>query len=405
MPLINTLSQATDIDASNWDRLLGEQPLTSQAFVSALELDSNPGMASDWLPQHLLYQHDDQPGLLLPLYLKQQSYGEYVFDWSWAHASQQAGIGYYPKLVTALPFTPTCGPRLGRTHPTTIDQLPDLLDHLRQLATQQQCSSWHLLFAEHNDRVAIQQAWQDKQPLLERHDCQYHWLNREYRDFDDFLKQMNSRKRKQLRRERRKLIEQRVQFQRLTGDSIQPQHLLWFYQFYQQTYQVRGQRPYLSKPFFDRLHSRLADHLLLVLAERDGRCVGAALFLFDQHTLYGRWWGGDPSIDCLHFETCYYQGIDFAIEHKLQRFDPGTQGEHKLLRGFEPVRTTSLHWLRHPGLSNAVANWLNQERWQVDAYIEQARQHLPYRSAGTSPGTKKRALRPALDRSCLFNQR
>ncbi|RDE24908.1 N-acetyltransferase [Motiliproteus coralliicola] len=363
-----------------------QQTLFSAAFLEAFESSGCLNPQSGWLTQHLTARSlNGAQEAFLPLYLKQHSYGEYVFDWLWADASERAGLRYYPKLISAIPYTPCPGPRLGLSEPDAASLVPALLEQLLDHIDQQQASSWHLLFADRQSRELIQQHWPAPQTLLERFDCQYHWFNRDYTSFDDFLAQLRSQKRKSLKRERRKIEQQGLNLHRLSGAQISDKLIDAFYDFYALTYHQRGRQPYLNRRFFEHLRQRLADKMLLVAAVDDSRTnsplVGCALFLFDQNTLYGRWWGGLPGYDCLHFEACYYQGIEFAIERGLQRFDPGTQGEHKLIRGFEPIRTCSLHWLRHPGLHQGVERWLAQERRQVEAYIEQARGLLPYRQS------------------------
>lgn len=380
MTLEATIDQLQAIHPVEWETLFGPSPPTSQPFMAAM--DSNFAAQSGWQPQHLIVRSAcDKLQAALPLYLKQHSYGEYVFDWSWASASERAGIPYYPKLITAVPFTPTVGCRLGLGNASDA-AVRSLLERLIEQARQQHASSWHLLFSDQLSRNQIESSWRQlpgQQPLLERHDCQFHWFNRDYRDFDQFLQCFSSRKRKNIRKERRRIDDQGIRLQRLSGDGLTPDKLQLFFHFYQLTYHQRGQNPYLRQEFFDLIRRTMGQQLMLVLATRGQQPVGAALFLHDQQTLYGRWWGGLPEIDCLHFEACYYQGIEFAIERGLQRFDPGTQGEHKLTRGFEPVRTRSLHWIRHPGLRQAVADSLELERQQIDRYIDQCRQHLPFK--------------------------
>jgi predicted N-acyltransferase len=389
VPRIQVIKQLQQVNAQHWQQLFGSQPLISHAFLAAMEQSRSVTPESGWSSQHLLLESDDgQPIAALPLYLKQHSYGEYVFDWSWANASHQAGIPYYPKLITALPFTPSIGPRLGIRADSPASSIPLLLQSLSKQARLQQASGWHLLFADQPCRELILSHWSEPETLIERHDCQFHWRNAGYRDFDHFLERFSSRKRKSIRRERRRVAEQGVTMRRLSGKTLELEQLRDFFRFYQQTYQQRGQTAYLNWDFFQRIQADLSENLLLVVAEQQQQPVGAALFLFDQECLYGRWWGGKPEIDCLHFEACYYQGIEFAIEKQLQRFDPGTQGEHKLVRGFEPIRTTSLHWIRHPGLHRAVQQALIQERQHIAAYIAQAREHLPFKHTDTgSPGT------------------
>ncbi|MEH6470789.1 MAG: GNAT family N-acetyltransferase [Halopseudomonas sp.] len=385
MTRLRIIERLQQIDASHWERLFGQQPILSHAFLAAMEESRSLTQASGWQPQHLLLESSDQqPLAALPLYLKQHSYGEYVFDWGWANASHQAGIPYYPKLLTALPYTPTTGQRLGLATDDNPEAVRQLLEQLSVQAEQQQASSWHLLFAERPCRERIQAAWFESNPLLERHDCQFHWLNHGYQDFDHFLQRFSSRKRKNIRRERRRVKEQGIKLRRLSGNTLESDQLREFFGFYQHTYHQRGQKPYLNWQFFEQIHKQLRSNMMLVMAERQQQPVGAALFLFDQQCLYGRWWGGLPDIDSLHFEACYYQGIEFAIDNKLQRFDPGTQGEHKLVRGFEPTLTTSLHWIRHPGLHQAVARWLEQERIQVKDYAQRACLHLPFKQQGDS---------------------
>jgi predicted N-acyltransferase len=377
---MESVERIQQIDPDHWEQLFGSQPLLSHAFLMAMEESGSLSQTSGWSPQHLLLRSaSQQPLAALPLYLKQHSYGEYVFDWNWANASHEAGIPYYPKLITALPFTPTTGPRLGFANDSPPESTRQLLLTLCEQAKRQQASSWHLLFADEDSRERIRANWPETQELLERHDCQFHWINADYRDFDHFLQRFSSRKRKSIRRERRRVQEQGITLRRLSGNDLTREQLHAFFSFYQQTYHQRGQTPYLNWNFFERLHAGLRDSLMLVVAEQDQQQVGAALFLFDEQCLYGRWWGGNPGLDCLHFEACYYQGIEFAIERNLQRFDPGTQGEHKLVRGFEPTRTTSLHWIIHPGLHRAVEESLHHERQHIAAYMVQARQHLPFK--------------------------
>tara|TARA_R110002167_G_scaffold504_5_gene2317 strand:- start:1619 stop:2770 length:1152 start_codon:yes stop_codon:yes gene_type:complete len=377
---VQIIERIQQIDPAHWAALFGPQPLSSQPFLAAMEESQSINPTHGWQPQHLVLQSESkQPQAALPLYLKQHSYGEYVFDWSWANASHRAGIPYYPKLISAIPFTPTTGTRLGLATDSPAESTQRLLQQLSEQAQQHNASSWHLLFADQKCRQRILDAWPEPCELLERHDCQYHWLNADYRDFEHFLQRFSSRKRKMIRRERRRVQEQGVKLSRFCGETLTLEQLQSFFGFYQQTYHQRGQTPYLNWDFFRRIHQSLRNNMLLVLAEHQQQPVGAALFLFDQQSLYGRWWGGHTQYDCLHFEACYYQGIEFAIENKLERFDPGTQGEHKLLRGFEPTRTSSLHWIRHPGLHRAVQQSLIQERQQVAAYMQQARQQLPFK--------------------------
>lgn len=342
-----------------------DYPFLQPAFFDALEQSGAAAPASGWQPAHL--QHDDG---WMPLYLKSHNRGEYVFDHGWAQAYAEHGVAYFPRLVTAVPFSPLSGPRWrGALQADWIDQ------QVRSIADQYGASSWHLLFPDQATLSALESL-----PLARREACHFRWFNRGYADFDGFLAQLTSRRRKSIRRERKQIQDSAVRIEQACGEQI-PSHW-WpaFYQCYADTYFKRGQRPYLNEIFFQRLrHSALLDQLMLVMALVDDRPVAAAFYLFDQHTLYGRYWGSLLDIDGLHFELCYYRGIEFCIERGLQEFDPGVQGEHKILRGFEPVITHSLHWMREPAFQRAVSDFCQREAQMVQAYQREARTLLPYR--------------------------
>jgi hypothetical protein len=294
-----------------------------------------------------------------------------VFDHGWAQACQRAGIPYYPKLLTAVPFTPVSGQRLLGAAPAT----GDLLDELVSALPEQGLSSLHVNFTSATDDAVLQ----GRAGWLQRNDCQFHWFNRDYRDFQDFLDRLSSRKRKQMRKEREQLSGQGFSFAWYTGDELSEAQWDFVYHCYANTYHVRGQAPYLTRLFFSLLAERQPQSIRVVIASQSGRPVAMAFSLLAGDTLYGRFWGCVGEYDCLHFETCFYQGMDYAIANQLQRFDAGAQGEHKLIRGFEPVLTHSWHYLCHPGLRTAVQDFLVQERPAVRAYAEQARAALPYR--------------------------
>ncbi len=376
MPIQNVQS-LSELDPASWDSLLiDKQPFLRHAFLSALEDSGSVGGRSGWQPIHQLFR--DPHGELraaLPLYRKSHSYGEYVFDWAWADACQRAGIGYYPKLLCAVPFTPVAGGRLlGDAEGAGL-----LIDALTEGLDRNETSGLHINFTEPAaDRlVAGREGW------LERIGCQFHWHNRGYRDFQDFLDALTSRKRKQMRKEREQVAGQGIVFDWREGHQLSEAEWDFVYACYANTYQVRGQVPYLSRAFFSLLAERMPQAIRVVLAQQSTRPVAMAFSLRDDSGLYGRYWGCLAEFDRLHFETCFYQGIDQAIADGLQRFDAGAQGEHKLIRGFEPVITRSWHYLRHPGLRAAVTDSLQQERVGVLAYAEAARQALPYRQAGS----------------------
>jgi predicted N-acyltransferase len=373
------LSSINECPSTQWDRLFTEDyPFLQHRFLSLLESSGSVCTETGWEPRHLLLEQDGKPIAALPLYLKNHSWGEYVFDWSWADAYQNHDLNYYPKLLTAVPFTPATGPRLGLAagiDPT--DVLPSLFNTLQEMAEHANLSSWHLLFPNQPLVTALAGA-----QMLSRTGVQYHWINANYRDFTDFTDTFSSRKRKNLYRERRSVSQQGLSIQRLTGEQITLDWWEFFYQMYQRTYLKRnGTGGYLTETFFQQLGRVMSDQLMMAVAQdEEGNKIAAALFFYDNQTLYGRYWGCIRECDSLHFELCYYQGIEFAIERGLSRFDAGAQGEHKIKRGFEPVETYSFHWIKHPEFSAAIRRFLDQEKQHIGRYIIEAKQQLPYRS-------------------------
>ncbi|MFC3609242.1 GNAT family N-acetyltransferase [Stutzerimonas tarimensis] len=370
---IQTLSSLTEVDAASWDALLPTaQPFLRHAFLSSLEDSGSVGPGTGWLPAHRLW-HDAQGALrsALPVYRKSHSNGEYVFDWAWADACHRAGILYYPKLLCAVPFSPVVGPRLLGEPEAAGALLDELIDTL--LA--QGMSGLHVNFTEAlADRVIASRAgW------MERLGCQFLWHNRGYRDFQDFLDALASRKRKQMRKEREQVAAQGIDFQWHDGAALSEADWDFVYACYANTYRVRGQAPYLRRAFFSLLAERMPESIRVVFALQQARPVAMAFCLSDGQRLYGRYWGSLAEFDRLHFETCFYQGIEQAISMGCSHFDAGAQGEHKLIRGFEPVITRSWHYLVHPGLRDAVAGFLQQEQAGIHRYAAAAREALPYR--------------------------
>lgn len=370
------LSSIDQISPAHWDNLCAsDYPFLRHAFLAALEHSDSIGGDSGWQPYHLCAYQNQQLVAVMPLYIKQHSYGEYVFDWAWADAYRRYNVDYYPKLVTAIPFTPASGQRLC-TAPD-VDQQALIHAIVADIQTQTRrgdFSSWHLLFPQIDEFERWQQT-----DLRQRSGCQFHWFNLDYRSFDEFLATFTSRKRKNIKRERRRVAEQGIKLQPLTGAQISDQHIRDFYLFYQATYLKRGQQGYLTLEFFLALREKMAEQLLLVMAEKDGEAIAAALCLRDSNTLYGRYWGCLEEYECLHFESCFYQGIEYCIAHGLTRFDPGAQGEHKILRGFEPVKTHSLHWIEHEGFRAAIDRFLGQEKLGMAQYQAQAAEMLPFK--------------------------
>jgi predicted N-acyltransferase len=367
------------VDAAAWNRLAGpDYPFLRHEFLLALETTGATTAESGWQPLHVLVESDG-PGkellALMPLYAKTNSMGEYVFDWSWADAYSRHGLDYYPKLLTAIPFTPCTGPRLCIAPHSGVNNMEALVfAQLKKLAVRMDASGWHLLFPEKPQADALVASG-----MLARSGCQYQWFNAGYRDFDDFLQSFSSRKRKNLKKERAQVAAQGITLQQIEGPDITAAMWRYFYRFYESTYTVRGRMPYLSEDFFLAIGSSMPESLMLVLASKDGLPVAAALYFKGRDTLYGRYWGSDRDYPCLHFETCYYQGIDYAIRHGYARIDSGAQGEHKIQRGFQPVTTWSVHWLKHPDFQRAVADFVREEAQYIDEYRQQAATYLPFR--------------------------
>lgn len=373
---VTTIDAIEAVPADLWNALVGgDQPFLRHEFLHALEATGAVTPEKGWSPRHLLVWREGKLIAAMPCYAKTHSYGEYVFDWAWADAWERAGGDYYPKGLTAIPFTPVPGPRV------ILAQEAERQEVLRALAEQcchEEQSSWHLLFAEDSEV----DAWLQVRPqLIERHAVQFQWQDQHFGDFDGFLSAMTSKRRKEIRRERRRIAEQGLVMHRLTGDAIDDKALAHFYRCYQITYMERGQHPYLPRAFFQRLRDRMPESLLLVQARLADQPVASALCLQGDQTLYGRYWGSEVEADFLHFETCYYQGIEHCLAHGLVRFDPGTQGEHKLVRGFVPRRLRSLHHIADPGFHHAVARFCREERDYIEAYHRQALTRLPFRQA------------------------
>lgn len=373
------LDSLAQIDAYLWNSLAGAAyPFLRHEFLLALEITGCTRRSTGWQAHHLLvWDSEDENSLLaiLPMYLKYNSFGEYVFDWSWADAYNRHGLDYYPKLLSAVPFTPSTGPRLCIATGTDPESIIDFtLATLKADTERLGASGWHLLFPEQamSDTLAARGCHQ-------RLGCQYQWFNRGYASFDDFLASFSSRKRKNIRKERQRVLEAGITFRHLTGQDICSGDWDAFYGFYENTYLVRGREPYLNPAFFKALGETMPDSLLLVLAMHGEQPIAGALSLLGKDTLYGRYWGAERDYQFLHFETCYYQGIDYCLARGLKRFDSGAQGEHKIQRGFEPVPTWSNHWLAHSGFQAAIESFLGDEERHLKQYISHAGSFLPFK--------------------------
>jgi len=370
----------TAIPRDSWNALANPSgrptnPFMDWDFLEAMESTGCVSPRTGWAARHLLASSPS--GELtgaLPVYIKSHSRGEFVFDHAWADALERAGGQYYPKLLCASPFTPVTGPRLLVSAEADSEQVRSaLLGAAIALAGEAGLSSAHFNFLTEADW-----RWLGEKGLLLRTDQQFHWINRQYGTFDDFLSALTSRKRKMIRRERA-LAQNGLHIERVTGPSLTQSHWDAFFGFYMDTGSRKWGSPYLNRAFFERLHERMADQVMMVVAYLDGRAIAAALNLIGSDTLYGRYWGRSLNRPFLHFELCYYQALDFAIERGLKRVEAGAQGEHKLARGYEPHITRSAHWIAYPPLREAVARYLGRERAAVDEGIGYLSELTPFR--------------------------
>lgn len=380
---IQVLPSLAQIDAADWDACACPEavdggrpcdPFTTHRFLKALEDSGSVGRGTGWQPQYLTAWLDGQLIAVAPMYAKSHSQGEYIFDHSWAHAFERAGGRYYPKLQIAVPFTPATGRRLlTRPGYEEVGQSA-LVQGAVQLADANDISSLHITFCTEAEATAGA-----AMGLMARASQQFHWLNDGYADFDAFLADLSSRKRKNIRKERQQANDFGGTIQMFTGDDLRPEHWDAFWRFYQDTGARKWGSPYLTRAFFDLAQAWLRDDIALVLAERDGRWVAGALNFIGRETLYGRYWGCIEHHPCLHFELCYYRAIDFAIAHGLGRVEAGAQGEHKLARGYLPTQTHSLHWIADPGFADAVARFLEAERAAVAEEMDILTDYGPFK--------------------------
>ncbi|MEM6605398.1 MAG: GNAT family N-acetyltransferase [Pseudomonadota bacterium] len=382
---LEVLTSVANVSADSWNALRRDDyPFFRHDFLLGLERSDCTNEETGWQPAHLCLRDssgeasDDDESILaiVPAFLKSHSYGEYVFDWAWADAWNRMGLSYYPKMVTAAPFTPATGARM--LHRETLDR-DDLWrtfsEQLPELATRLKISGWHVLFPRRGDAVALENAG-----LHMRHQVQFHWYNHGYQCFDDFLSSFSSRKRKALRRERRRVEEQNIDIDMRSGLELTEEDWLAFYRFYQFTYAKRsGHGGYLTREFFLDVAPQLGEQVLMATARHNEKPVAGALYFRDEDTLYGRYWGCSREFDCLHFEACYYQGIEYCIANGLSRFDPGAQGEHKIGRGFEPTTTLSAHWITQTDLDDAIRDFTRREQMQVESYRRAASDLLPFK--------------------------
>ena len=368
MESVSVVESLGQVDALEWNALAGAQPFLRHEFLSALIDTGCASPRTGWAPRFLLVRRAGALVGAMPLFAKSHSYGEYVFDWAWADAHERHGVDYYPKLLSAIPFTPVRGARLlGQAKKT-------LLEAALELA--RDSSSLHILFPREEEIPLLLE-----HGMLLRRTVQFHWRNAGYADFDAFLAGMTRERRKKIRQERRRMQEAGLSFSWFEGRSIERKHWEFFNRCYRRTYAEHRSSPYLSLDFFLRLGAALPENLALLLAERDGGPIAASFFVQDDSTLYGRYWGAVEHVPLLHFECCYYQPIDYAIRRGLQVFEGGAQGEHKLWRGLMPVEAPSAHWLAHPKFARAVENFLEREGAGIARYVDELCEHSPFKKS------------------------
>lgn len=361
------------IDAQAWDALAGDQPFLRHAFLCALHETGCAAPETGWAPHYLALWRDGGLVAATPLYLKSHSRGEYVFDYAWADAFQRHGMRYYPKLLSAIPFTPVTGPRLLASND---EDRATLVRGLVAFAEEVKVSSLHLLFPSDADMRVLREAG-----FMIRESVQFHWTNDGFADFDAFLARMSHDKRKKIRQDRKKVAAAGLAFRWLRGSDIQEADLAFFYDCYCRTYFQHGNPPYLNRDFFLRAYREQPDAFVLIMAEREGEPVAAALNLAGGDALYGRYWGATEYVPGLHFETCYMQSIAYCIAHGIARFEGGAQGEHKMARGLLPTPTWSAHWVAHPGFAEAIQNFLDEETSAVTDYLGELEAHTPFKGS------------------------
>ena len=379
------LERIDSIAAAEWHALgAAESPFARHEFLAALEHSGSVGRGSGWQPRYLTLYDSRGLAAAAPAFLKRHSYGEFVFDFAWAQAYERAGRRYYPKLTLATPFTPATGPRLLVRGDLDQEALADrLLEELEQQAARERLSGVHALFVDASALAACtRRGW------LLRRDCQFHWSNRGYGSFEDYLGTFTAEKRKKARRERRRVAESGVRFETRFGGELDAALLERIYELHRETFLRHGHEPYLTQAFFAEIARTLPEAMMVKLAVHGGEAVAVAIFFCSQQALFGRYWGAAADYHSLHFEACYHQGIEFCIERGIERFEPGTQGEHKVSRGFEPRITFSAHYITDLQFRAAIAEYLQREGAAVNAYALEVQGHVPYRdrrSAGVAP--------------------
>ncbi|MES2636391.1 MAG: GNAT family N-acetyltransferase [Pseudomonadota bacterium] len=369
---VEIIASIDQITPADWDALTDDTPLLSHAFLSAIEKSGSVGKGTGWDPHPLIVMQGKKLVAAMPLYLKTHSYGEYVFDWAWANAYQRSGFDYYPKLLCAIPFSPITSRRL-------LSQQPELqilmIEALEKVMQQHQLSSAHVLFPDESCAQQFETAgW------LKRTGVQFRWHNKNYHDFEAFLATLSHDKRKKIHQERKKIFQAGIVCNQIKGIDATEQDWDFFYQCYSNTYREHHSTPYLTRHFFQEIGRTMPDNLLLIVAEVDGNAIASTLNIYNQNTLYGRYWGATQFVSGLHFELCYYQAQQFCIAENITYFEGGAQGEHKLARGFEPRPTSSYHKISHPDFEQAIKQFLSREGEGIAAYTSELEERAPFKT-------------------------
>lgn len=371
----------SEIKKKDWDSLIpqSEYPFLKYDFLNLLESSNSVGQNSGWVPMHLTIEEKGNIIAAVPLYLKNHSQGEFVFDHAWADAFYQHGLDYYPKLVSSIPHTPASGPRILIKNGYKLkDLVPVIVEAIKSISKINNISSWHILFPDEVELDAYQES-----SLSVRKNAQFIWFNENYKDFDDYLDSFRARHRKNVKKEREKLSQQNLEINHFSGKELNQNLMDNFYNFYLSTNLKRsGHEGYLTENFFKQAINNLSENIVLMMAteKSSGKIVGGSFFFKDKENLYGRYWGCLKEFDCLHFECCYYQGIDYCIKNNLKKFDPGVQGEHKIKRGFKPTETFSAHWIADDRFRSAIDDFVIREESQIRKYVNEAKKYLPFKT-------------------------
>ena len=377
---LEILDHLSDVSAADWNALLGVDagPFLKYEFLSALEETGCVSGNTGWQVAHLVLKQASKLVGAMPLYLKRHSYGEFVFDWSWAQAYEQQGLNYYPKVLCAIPFTPVQGSRiLCRSDSSATEIRKVLIAGLKSLLTDNDLSSAHILFPMPNEAAHLKE-----QGFLLRDSVQFHWHNQDFQNFEQFLSVLTMKRRKNIRREREQVAKEAIRFRHVPGKDSSDLDWEFFFECYQNTYLEHHSSPYLSESFFKLWVKQMPENLHLILAERNGIVIAASLLVVDQQSskAYGRYWGALERIPCLHFETAYYQAIEYCIKEGIQTFEGGAQGEHKMARGFLPTTLQSAHFIKDPRFAKAIGHFLDREHQGIGAYVDELAEHSPLKS-------------------------